>query len=341
MRLLVLLPIGLVFGAVASACSGKIATEAPTDADAGAATDSGITPRPSACPATLPAQGTPCTKDMLLCEYGDDYNPLCNTVVVCSTDRWASPIYFGGGPAKCPSTVPTVPPNPPGCAANRNAVPVGLACTDTSTSCNYDGSTCSCGVHCPEFPIRQPDCDADAGQTTGCCDTTKVTWQCFDGPKYCTQPRPRIGAACTTEGDSCAIDAPGECGQTVLECQKGIWNLTNASCPVSTAKAKREISYVDQEQGERLHDELMSVRLARYRYKQGDDAPHLGFIIEDMPQGSAAVLPSRDRVDLYGYVSMTVASLQKQQKELDALKTEMAGLQKENAAMKRRLSGPR
>jgi hypothetical protein len=67
----------------------------------------------------------------------------------------------------------------------------------------------------------------------------------------------------------------------------------------------------------------------------GNDARHLGFIIEDMPEGSAAVLPSRDRVDLYGYTSMTVASLQHQQREIDALKAELAKLREENAAMKR------
>jgi hypothetical protein len=66
----------------------------------------------------------------------------------------------------------------------------------------------------------------------------------------------------------------------------------------------------------------------------GSDARHLGFIIEDMPEGSAAVLPSRDRVDLYGYTSMTVASLQHQQREIDELKTELAKLRRENAALK-------
>ncbi|MEO6420771.1 MAG: hypothetical protein ABIP39_15270, partial [Polyangiaceae bacterium] len=274
MRLLILFPIGLVLGVVASACSGKIAVETtPLDPDAGAArTDSGVTPRPTACPATLPEQGTPCTKDKLLCEYGDDYNPLCNTVVVCSTDRWASPIFYGGGgPTKCPSTGPTIPPNPPGCAATREAVPDGT-CTDTSISCNYDDSVCSCGVHCSNYPIRQPDCNADAGQTTNCCDTTKVTWGCFDGPKYCTEPRPRIGAACSPDQGSCAVGPPGECGQTVIECQNGVYNLNNASCPISTAKAKRDITYVDEEQATGLHEELMSVRLARYRYKTGDEA---------------------------------------------------------------------
>ena len=132
------------------------------------------------------------------------------------------------------------------------------------------------------------------------------------------------------------MDAPAECGQTVVECRKGVWDLTNASCPASSASVKRDITYVDQDRAERLHEELMSVKLATYRYKAGDESSHLGFIIEDMPPGSPAVLASRDRVDLYGFVSMTVASVQQQQKEIDLLKREVARLAKENAAMKRR-----
>ena len=169
-----------------------------------------------------------------------------------------------------------------------------------------------------------------------CCDTTKVQWHCFDGPKYCTSPRPRVGAACTTEGDTCAIDPPQECGQTVMKCQQGIWNLENTQCPVSTANAKREIAYLDGEQVSRLHDEIISVRLATYRYKAGDEARHLGFIIEDMPAASPAVLPTRDRVDLYGYVSMSVASLQHQQKEIDRLQADVARLSAELTALKQR-----
>ena len=321
------------FAVITSACAGKIAPEDAV-ADASAPRDSGLGIRPTECPAALPPQETPCKRNELLCEYGDDYNPLCNTVVVCSSGRWASPIHFGGGAPKCPSQPPTVPPNPSDCAASPNAFPAGT-CSSSST-CNYDGASCTCGVHCSNFPIRQRDCSPDAGVTTSCCDTSKVTWGCFSGPRYCATPRPRIGTACTVEGDSCAVDAPVECGQTVLACSKGVWDLTNASCPASSASVKRDISYVDQDAAERLHDELMSVKLATYRYKVGDDSAHLGFIIEDMPPGSPAVLASRDRVDLYGFVSMTVASVQQQQKEIDLLKREVARLAKENAAMKRR-----
>jgi hypothetical protein len=132
------------------------------------------------------------------------------------------------------------------------------------------------------------------------------------------------------------VEAPSECGQAVVECRMGVWDLTRGACAASSASVKRDITYVDQERAERLHEELMSVKLATYRYKAGDESAHLGFIIEDMPPGSPAVLASRDRVDLYGYVSMTVASVQKQQKEIDLLTREVARLAKENAAMKRR-----
>jgi hypothetical protein len=68
-----------------------------------------------------------------------------------------------------------------------------------------------------------------------------------------------------------------------------------------------------------LRDALLSVKLASFKYKLGDPSGHLGFIIEDMPDGSPAVLGSRQRVDLYGYLSMAVAAIQQQQRQIDLL----------------------
>jgi hypothetical protein len=331
-------------GLAANACSGKTAQDG-TSADGGGGTDGSttITNNP-ACPDTEPADGASCTKDGVLCEYGSDFNPLCNVVRVCSGGRWASPITYSNRPT-CPTTPPTISPNPAECAATRAAVPEGQACTKSGdasgATCSYDGAACTCGSFCPSFPVGQQDCDADAGITQNCCDRSRITWHCFDGPAFCKIPRQRVGSTCTTEGESCALTEPGECGQPILKCEKGVWTLPNVSCPISMGRAKREIAYVEPEDTARLHDQLMSTRLATYRYKApapdgmgGDDARHLGFIIEDMPEGSAAVLPSRDRVDLYGYTSMTVASLQHQQREIDELKAELAKLRRENAALK-------
>jgi hypothetical protein len=77
----------------------------------------------------------------------------------------------------------------------------------------------------------------------------------------------------------------------------------------------------------------MEIRLASYKYRPGvaDDGRHLGFIIEDQPPGSPAVLSSRERVDLYGYVSMAVAAIQKQDREIAALRRKVEELEKRPA----------
>jgi hypothetical protein len=66
----------------------------------------------------------------------------------------------------------------------------------------------------------------------------------------------------------------------------------------------------------------MSISLASYSYK--NDPPtarrRLGFIIDDQPDPSFAVDDDRTHVDLYGYTSMLLATVQEQQKEIAELK---------------------
>jgi hypothetical protein len=67
------------------------------------------------------------------------------------------------------------------------------------------------------------------------------------------------------------------------------------------------------------------MHLATYNYKAQYDDPnpkHLGFIIEDNPR-SPAVSWSHDRVDIYGYLSMVVATMQVQEKEIAELRREL------------------
>jgi hypothetical protein len=54
----------------------------------------------------------------------------------------------------------------------------------------------------------------------------------------------------------------------------------------------------------------------------------LGFIIEDDPM-SPAVVHDKDRVDLYGYTTMAVATLKVQSQEIEALRREVHELKKE------------
>lgn len=315
-----------------AACSGKTDSASTTGSSGATSGETNDGTHTIGCPSTPPwtrttANGAenPCSVEGQICEYGTDFDPRCNTIVVCSSGEWAVPILGGGGTTKqCGAPAPTVPPNPSDCPATRATLPNGQSCS-TSSKCSYDGSSCTCGVFCPSFPVGQRECDADAGITTSCCDRTKPpTWNCFDGPRNCPSPRPHIGDPCTTKDDTCALSPPAECGQTILKCDGKKWEMPRNECPISTARAKRDIAYVEPNDAKRLRDDLMRVQLATYRYKSGDPSPHLGFIIEDMPPASPAVLASREQVDLYGYVSMAVAAIQVQQKQIEKLEAELA-----------------
>jgi hypothetical protein len=110
------------------------------------------------------------------------------------------------------------------------------------------------------------------------------------------------------------------------------------NCPLSSRHFKNDIHYVDDAQLEQLHDEALHIRLATYNYKAqfADPHPtHLGFIIEDDPQ-SPAVDGTLDRVDMYGYVSMVVAAMQSQEKEIAELRRELDGARAAGCAV----SGP-
>jgi hypothetical protein len=88
---------------------------------------------------------------------------------------------------------------------------------------------------------------------------------------------------------------------------------------------------VESAELQKLHDETLSMRLATYRYKgpfidpKDPAAKHLGFIIEDQPQ-SLSVDRLHDRVDLYGYMSMAVATMQVQEKEIAELRKELSAV---------------
>jgi hypothetical protein len=282
------------------------------------------------CPATIPqttANGgsNPCSNEGQWCEYGNDYDPRCNVIVECSLGQWLTRNDLGGLDApKCGvSVAPTLAPNPPDCPATPAAIDAGSSCSASST-CNYGSSNCSCDHYCRLYPIPLSPCNPDAGFTQYCCDLSGTPyWTCFDGPPYCATNRPSIGDPCTQQGASCAITPAVECEQQFLICNSGHWEPNLSSCPISTARAKRDINYLGPDDVLRLRKALLDIRLARYRYILGDPSEHLGFVIEDMPAGSPAVLASRDRVDLYGYLSMAVATIQEQQRQIDALKQQL------------------
>jgi hypothetical protein len=114
-------------------------------------------------------------------------------------------------------------------------------------------------------------------------------------------------------------------------------NLTQM-CPISMRVAKQDIRYVTNEDLQRLADEVAKIRLTTYTYRDpslGSDE-HLGFIIDDDP-ASPAVYPNHQKVDLYGYTSMAVATLQVQQQQLKAQQQQMEDLRREVSSLRAEL----
>jgi hypothetical protein len=108
----------------------------------------------------------------------------------------------------------------------------------------------------------------------------------------------------------------------------GAADQPNVAEATSSRRLKEEIVYVSVSELEQLKEEIVKVRLATFRYKQGDKARHLGFIIEDSP-GIPASDALRSRVDLYAYTSMAVAALQVQAKQIEQLEADMDVLSNE------------
>lgn len=148
--------------------------------------------------------------------------------------------------------------------------------------------------------------------------------------------------ACTTEkdGEPCTLEgwlcSPGVgCGVKLL-CTSSDPKLAPGGCPVSRARYKKDIRYLSDAELSSVHDELMTMRLAQWRYTSEADGArgHLGFIIDDNP-ASASVDASGEKVDLYGYTSMAVAAAQVQEKRIEALERELRALRDELAALRK------
>jgi hypothetical protein len=177
--------------------------------------------------------------------------------------------------------------------------------------------------------------------TSGTCATTyssgaNLKWYATCGAPVCRAPSDDAGAppvcatagsSCTTKGETCGDPNVG-CG-SIMVCDDHDPKV--GGCPISTRKAKDDIRYVDAPELQRLHDEVIGTRLATYRYQgpfvdpKDPSAKHLGFIVEDQPQ-SLSVDRGHDRVDLYGYVSMAVATMQVQEKEIAELRKELSAV---------------
>jgi hypothetical protein len=186
-----------------------------------------------------------------------------------------------------------------------------------------------CSVAPWEFPTSnlEPPWVTNSCPSGGCPGTTACVHAAIAGGIVELGCAPVPGAcegapSCGCMGCVCGSGAPcGEDGQNLLVCE---------TPTLSTRKAKTDIAYVDADERAALARDALAIPLARYRYKT--EAPgarrRLGFIIEDQPDPSPAVLSDRNHVDEYGYASMLLATVQEQAKQIAELRARVDRLER-------------
>lgn len=139
----------------------------------------------------------------------------------------------------------------------------------------------------------------------------------------CGEPQ----AGCCQAGSRCA---GGQCNAPLVCTDDDPRNPPGAQCRlISRRRFKHDIEYLAPSDLERLRAKLLGTNLTRFRYngESSSTAPHLGFIIEDV-EPSPSVDSQSNAVDLYGYVSMAVATIQLQEREIQALRREIDALRR-------------
>lgn len=146
-------------------------------------------------------------------------------------------------------------------------------------------------------------------------------WTAKSGVPLCTTAKE--GTSCATVGEEC--DPKDGCNR-LLVCG----GARAIICSVSRRDAKKDIHYLGADELREYRDDLMGMKLATWRYKEDPERARLGFIIDDLDARTIGVAadPARGVVDLYGYTSLAVATLQLQARQIAALEQELAELRR-------------
>jgi hypothetical protein len=115
-------------------------------------------------------------------------------------------------------------------------------------------------------------------------------------------------------------------GSGKVVCTSGVWEVQDGGpCPVSTRTAKKNIHYLTDTEVRSVALQTQGLRLASYEYRDPalGRGPKLGIIIEDAP-AAPAVDGERRMVDVYGFASMLLATVQEQERRIAELERRCA-----------------
>jgi hypothetical protein len=221
-----------------------------------------------------------------------------------------------------------------GCTHTCECVPASTADAGADAGTGTDSGTGA------DAGTRTADASTDAG--TG---NLKLYLPC--GDPVCRGYTGGSGAAlCTTEtvGDACSVDGqrcdPQDPCNALVVCAATDPKTKAGSCPISRRRFKDDIHYLAPAELARYRDELLAMKLATWRYKHDPAKQRLGIMIDDN-EASVAVDAQRDMVDLYGYTSLAVATIQLQARQIEALTREVAAMRKTLARSARPAAGDR
>lgn len=131
-----------------------------------------------------------------------------------------------------------------------------------------------------------------------------------------------LGALCAVADQTC--DLQDDCNVQLI-CAETDPQKENP-CPISRAAWKDQIQPLTGPEKEHLAQQALTVPLSSWHYAipGPPEGRHVGFMLEDLPQGSPAV--RGDTVDLYGLATLSLAAIQQQQQEIDGLRAEVEAL---------------
>jgi hypothetical protein len=189
-----------------AACGGSVVNGVNNGGDGGTGSDAGggdggfIT----SCPNTEPSPGTSCAPEGIDCEYGTSNGSCNNPDIQCTNGEWKLPPPTPG-PACLPSNA---------CPTSHSSIVVGQDCGAEELECNYPGQgRCTCATKGFGGP---PLADPDGGPIPN-------VWECEQPTSGCAVDRPRLGSACTTEGQSCTYGGCDMPDSVSIGCTNGVW----------------------------------------------------------------------------------------------------------------------